>query len=124
MEQLQQESGKAGSYYSAQTLRHCDRDDLDALARGWDIKPELYSDKGIIAEILTRQSARWIAKHEARAMRVEQSLERITRLAERLRETLPDGMRIGDYYGEHKGWKLEKLERYGIKKRRAARRMA
>lgn len=124
VEQLALVGDKAGSYYSAQTLRYCERADLEALAGSWDIDVTVFSDKGLIAEILSRQSARWVAKHNARAMRVEQSLERITHLAERLRETLPDGMRLGDYYGEHKSWKLDKLKQYGIKKRRAARRVA
>lgn len=124
VEQLAQVSDKAGCYYSAQTLRYCSRPDLNALAETFGIDAPLYSDKGLIAEILNRQSTRWMARHMGRALRVEQSLERITHMAERLRETLPDGMRLGDYYGEHKSWKLDKLDQYGIKKRRAARRMA
>ena len=88
--------------YSVETLRWAKRKELQLIANRFDFDGSHYTDKAIIAEILTRQAQRIAVAHDAREERVNQAQERISKMADRLRAILPDGMRLGDYLNHHK----------------------
>ena len=88
--------------YSVETLRWAKRKELQLIANRFDFDGSHYTDKAIIAEILTRQAQRISVAHDAREERVNQAQERIAKMADRLRAILPDGMRLGDYLNHHK----------------------
>ena len=93
---------EAESYFGVQALRIASQRELELIAQRLGIDCSTLNQKGISAEILTRQAHLRELRHNARKMKVEQGMERITHLADRLREILPPGMTLGDYFGSYK----------------------
>jgi hypothetical protein len=87
----------AQDVYSAATLRMATAKELRLIAKRFGIEADTRTTKGTIVEVLTRQAQLRAIRHDARAVKVEQALERITHLAERLRAILPEGMTLGSY---------------------------
>jgi len=99
---------EAESYFGVQALRLASQRELELIAQRLGIDCSTLNQKGIIAEILTRQAQLRELRHNARKMKVEQGMERITHLADRLREILPPGMTLGDYFGSYKQREMDK----------------
>lgn len=88
--------------YSAETLRWCERQELLLLANRLGFDGSNWTDKAIIAELLTRQAQINEMKHDVRAERVDQAHSCLAVYITRLRELLPPGVRLGDYLSYHK----------------------
>lgn len=88
--------------YSPDTLRWCERHELLLLANRMGFDGSSWTDKAIIAELLTRQAQINDMKHDVRAERVDQAQSCLAVYIERLRELLPPGVRLGDYLSYHK----------------------
>ena len=87
--------------FTAQSLRHAKRSELLLLANRYGFDGSSYTDKAIAAELITRQTQLIDIEHTAFDERVAQAQERIARLPQRLRELMPEGMRLGDYLQDY-----------------------
>lgn len=115
---------EAESYFGVQTLRMASQHELELIAQRLGIDCSTLNQKGIIAEILTRQVQLRELRYNARKMKVELGMERITHLADRLREILPPGMTLGEYFGSYKHREQDKRKAYKRdEKRRRIRRI-
>ena len=99
------------SAYWLNSLHHVTREELLLLADKYGFDGTDYTDRGIVAELITRQDCERVIREEAREHRVRQAHERIQRYAERLRELLPEGMLLGDYLNAHKCLTYTRRER-------------
>ena len=91
-----------GPGHNASTLRCLQRPELLLIAHRFGIAGRLYTDSGLIVEILAEQSERMRFAQDSRIEKVNQAQERIAKMADRLRDILPEGMRLGDYLNHHK----------------------
>lgn len=88
--------------YSPDTLRWCRHEELVILASHMGFDGSSWTEKAIIAELLTRQAQLNEVKHNVRAERVELAHAAIATCTQRLRDLLPPGVRLGDYLSYHK----------------------
>lgn len=98
--------------YTTNSLRLAKREELLLLANRYGFDGSTYTDKAIIVELCTRQAQIIDIERTARETRVAQAHERIAHMSDRLRELLPHGMTLGDYF---------QLKSYAIRKRPAFR---
>ena len=93
---------KASIDWTLETLMRATEEERRLVGNRLGIDYTALSSKGLVAEILFVQRNQKRFAESARALKVEHAMERICKQADRLREILPPGMTLGDYFGSYK----------------------